>query len=323
MDTTNLNNSSNEEPNFEPYIGMQFDSLDDVTQFYKEFFRRKGFGVRIRSTKNNFRSMVCSNEGYHKVKVREKEEGENNEGGVKKKCSIARVGCTALLITSKGKNDEKWIVTKFDNTHNHPMVSPKSVSYLRYHKRIHILVIFQAKNIFKIPSQYVLHRWSKEAAREVRNFRNNATNANDEHLSGAFRSVHVSHQTTQLAAFAEKSEKIYTFIVNELDQISKVASSMEEEITTNTEVSILEPSSQTLFSDQLEMNELPQANIISPDKSNTKGRKKDSEKETQNKQFKSGLEISCEQSQKKKRKCKKCGELGHYQTSCKKNEMVT
>ncbi|KAM7268357.1 hypothetical protein ACFE04_010523 [Oxalis oulophora] len=187
----------------------------------------------------------------------------------------------------------------------------------------HVLVIFQAKNIFEIPSQYVLHRWSKEAARDVRNFRNNATNVNDEHLSGAFRSVHVSHQATQLAALAEKSEKIYTFIVNELDRTLTVASLMEEEITTNTEVSSLEPSSQTLFSDQQKMNELPQANIISPHKSNTKGRKKDSEKEAQNKRFKSGLEISCEKSQKKKRKCKKCGELGHYQTSCKKNEMFT
>ncbi|KAM7268856.1 hypothetical protein ACFE04_011022 [Oxalis oulophora] len=115
MDSTNLNNSSNEQLNLEPYIGMQFDSLDDITQFYKEFSRRKGFGVRIRSTKNNFRSMVCSNEGYHKIKNTEKEEGgnnvgENNEGGVKKKCSTARMGCTALLITSKGKNDEKWIL---------------------------------------------------------------------------------------------------------------------------------------------------------------------------------------------------------------------
>ena len=32
---------------------------------------------------------------------------------------------------SKAKNGDKWFVKFFNNDHNHPMVSPRSVSYLR------------------------------------------------------------------------------------------------------------------------------------------------------------------------------------------------
>ncbi|XAR63897.1 hypothetical protein NMG60_11024042 [Bertholletia excelsa] len=58
------------------------------------------------------------------------------EGRIKKNYCTTRVVCKALLIVSKGKNDGKWVVKNFNNDHNHLMVSPKSVSYLRCHKKM-------------------------------------------------------------------------------------------------------------------------------------------------------------------------------------------
>ena len=39
-----------------PYVGMQFDSFDDVETFYKEFAKKEGFGIYIRTSKKAPRS---------------------------------------------------------------------------------------------------------------------------------------------------------------------------------------------------------------------------------------------------------------------------
>ena len=58
-----------------PYVRMQFDSLDNVETFYKEFAKQEGFGFRIRTSKKASRSdnvtnhiYVCCSEGQHKTK---------------------------------------------------------------------------------------------------------------------------------------------------------------------------------------------------------------------------------------------------------------
>ncbi|KAM7257374.1 hypothetical protein ACFE04_013115 [Oxalis oulophora] len=130
--------------------------------------------------------------------------------------------------------------------------------------------------------------------------------------------MHVSHEATKLVALVEKSEIIYRFIMNDLDKTLKVASSMETEMLAELEAPLLGSNIQTSMDDQVQLNELPNLNIGDPRKSNTKGRKKDDQKETQNKRLKSGIELSCSQPGKKKRKSKNCGEYGHYQTNCKK-----
>ncbi|KAM7257889.1 hypothetical protein ACFE04_013630 [Oxalis oulophora] len=205
-----------EELKLEPHIGMRFDSLDEATQFYKEFSRIQGFGFRIRSM-------------------------------------------------SKGKNDDKWIVRDVNNNHNHHMVSPKSVSYIRCHKKM----THAAKSL--------VEKFNEEGLPIGR--------------------VAVLFNT---------------------DKTLKVASFMETEMLAELEAPLLGSNIQTSMDDQVQLNELQNLNIGDPRKSNTKGRKKDDQKETQNKRLKSGIELSCSQPGKKKCKCKNCGEYGHYQTSCKK-----
>ena len=58
-----------------PYVGMQFDSLDGVETFYKEFSKKEGFGIHIRTSKKAPRSdnvtsriYVCCSEGQRKTK---------------------------------------------------------------------------------------------------------------------------------------------------------------------------------------------------------------------------------------------------------------
>ena len=59
-----------------PYVRMQFDSLDGAKTFYKEFSKKEGFGIRIRSSKKAPRSdnvtsriYVCCSEGQRKTKI--------------------------------------------------------------------------------------------------------------------------------------------------------------------------------------------------------------------------------------------------------------
>jgi hypothetical protein len=112
----------------DPHVGMEFDSLKKVKDFYKSFAKIKGFGYRIRSSKSNYCKFVCARQGENKVK--------SNMGIVKKKCSTIRMGCQASLIVKKKKNQNVWVIRSFDNNHNHLMASPKSVSLFRCHRKM-------------------------------------------------------------------------------------------------------------------------------------------------------------------------------------------
>ena len=130
---------------FKPYVGMEFDSLGDVEAFYKEFAKDEGFGIRIHTSKLASRSIdiinrvyVCCNEGHRKTKNINNEENNDNNGKTKRRCSTIRTGCEAMLRVSVAKNTKKWVVKNFNNNHNHGMVSPKSLSYIRCHKNMHV-----------------------------------------------------------------------------------------------------------------------------------------------------------------------------------------
>ncbi|XP_061355053.1 protein FAR1-RELATED SEQUENCE 5-like [Gastrolobium bilobum] len=114
----------------QPYVGMEFESLKNVEHFYKLFAKAKGFGVRIRSSKNNYGLFVCCKHGENSKKK------NDDRGNYKKKSSTIRSGCKASLSVTKDKNRGIWVIKSFDNNHNHIMASPKSVSYLRCHKKM-------------------------------------------------------------------------------------------------------------------------------------------------------------------------------------------
>jgi hypothetical protein len=54
----------------------------------------------------------------------------------RRRCSSSRTNCMASLTTSKARKRHRWAIIGFNNVHNHGMVSPKSVKYLRCHKKM-------------------------------------------------------------------------------------------------------------------------------------------------------------------------------------------
>jgi len=64
----NLWNSNSHETNICPIVDIDFDSIEDVKEFCTSFAKKQGFGVRIRSPKQNICTLVCANEGKHLVR---------------------------------------------------------------------------------------------------------------------------------------------------------------------------------------------------------------------------------------------------------------
>ncbi|XP_031473146.1 protein FAR1-RELATED SEQUENCE 5-like [Nymphaea colorata] len=121
----------------EPYEGMEFDSEEAAKKFYNAYARRMGFSVRIGSTSRSVqdrsiigRYFVCSKEGF-----RQKKAGDDEDKVLKRKRLITREGCKAKLAVRKNSIG-KWIVRIFIKEHNHAMMTPSTVQYLRSHKRL-------------------------------------------------------------------------------------------------------------------------------------------------------------------------------------------
>ncbi|KAK1588113.1 hypothetical protein Q3G72_019946 [Acer saccharum] len=119
VEVNNAKNSSShgdEDGILEPYLGMEFDTEDAAKAFYDEYARRMGFSSKAsqhtRSKADGAtvsREFVCGKEGLKKRHAD---------------------SCDAMLrIELKGQ--DIWVVTKFVKEHNHSMVSPSKVHYLR------------------------------------------------------------------------------------------------------------------------------------------------------------------------------------------------
>jgi len=97
----------------EPYMGMEFETVDVAKTFYNEYARHMGFSSKVgpyghtkvdghsKVDGENYREFVCGREGLKK--------GPNES-------------CMAMIrIELKGQN--KWVVTKLVNEHSHSLLS--------------------------------------------------------------------------------------------------------------------------------------------------------------------------------------------------------
>ncbi|XWS75986.1 hypothetical protein CRYUN_Cryun01aG0138700 [Craigia yunnanensis] len=105
----------------EPYVGMEFESEDDARKFYIDYARRVGFVVRIMQRRRSgidgktlARRLGCNKQGF----------SPNHKGTLgpeKKARPSAREGCKATILVKMEKTG-KWVVTRFEKEHNHPLI---------------------------------------------------------------------------------------------------------------------------------------------------------------------------------------------------------
>jgi hypothetical protein len=105
----------------EPDVGMEFESEDAARRFYTEYARRVGFAVRVMQRRRSgidgrtlARRLGCNKQGFspnHRTDV----------GPDKKPRPGARDGCKATILVKMEKSG-KWVVTRFEKDHNHPLV---------------------------------------------------------------------------------------------------------------------------------------------------------------------------------------------------------
>ncbi|KAK9986704.1 hypothetical protein SO802_031655 [Lithocarpus litseifolius] len=385
-----LEDSGDCELKSKPYVGMQFDSRMMLKLFTKNLPKKKS------KTKNALDSGLS----------------RDDENKALRSCLSLRTGCKAMLRVMKNKKLQKWVVKGFDNNHNHGIISPKSVSYLRCHKKMstaakslvekfseeglptgkdammfnvgmnttqrsesinaffdsfvnsrttlkdfvvkfakvvdnrykkerkedfdsrhktpslekvekngtfyrykvtssfdpddafivklnleskvyecdyqlfecmgivckQMLLIFQVKNIFQIPSHYILQCWTKEANKELKSVEYKSSFEDEHHMSRALRSIHVCQRVSQLSYLAEKSEDIYKMIISDLDHTLKKAFGMENELLEDKEDDEMDMHHKSGESaDIVEVEDcsvIVPLNIKDPHVSQTKGRKK-------------------------------------------------
>ncbi|EYU42903.1 hypothetical protein ABFS82_14G176500 [Erythranthe guttata] len=112
----NSTNQAEDENKNKPYIGMEFDSQESAKDLYDTYARRVGFtthvGQYIRSNPDGpivSLEFFCSREVYKRKNIE---------------------SCNAMLRI-ESKDSENWVVTKFVEDHNHSLVGPSKVHFLR------------------------------------------------------------------------------------------------------------------------------------------------------------------------------------------------
>ncbi|CAL8168014.1 unnamed protein product [Prunus armeniaca] len=117
-----------------PAVGMKFDSLDLVYNFYNRYAFLAGFGIRLHSSfwgKNKKeilrKEFVCCKQGaYRNDETRER----------KRQRGISRCNCKAKIVVVKTHGSKKYTISLFAEGHNHKMTPSGRMHLLRSHRHI-------------------------------------------------------------------------------------------------------------------------------------------------------------------------------------------
>ncbi|CAO2206294.1 unnamed protein product [Urochloa humidicola] len=129
----------NSKEHLKPVVGMIFDNLTDVEEFYKAYAHNAGFSVRVGQQKKGnekvlFKRYYCSREGFTKEKV-----PDASDESVKKrkapKLMETRCGCPAHIVV-KLHNDKKYRIASMVEEHSHGFVSPDKRHLLRSNRKV-------------------------------------------------------------------------------------------------------------------------------------------------------------------------------------------
>ncbi|KAM3731428.1 hypothetical protein ACB098_12G163100 [Castanea mollissima] len=110
--------------NVEPYVGMEFESEEAAMMYYDAYAKHLGFIIRVGNCHRSGREgsvisrrFLCNKEGF---RVNNNKTRNTRSLEVRKPRQITREGCKAMIMVRKEKTG-KWVVTKLETKHNHPM----------------------------------------------------------------------------------------------------------------------------------------------------------------------------------------------------------
>uniref|UniRef100_A0A2N9GGS0 Protein FAR1-RELATED SEQUENCE n=1 Tax=Fagus sylvatica TaxID=28930 RepID=A0A2N9GGS0_FAGSY len=105
----------------EPRVGMEFDSLQQVIEFYKHYAYSKGFATM---TRNSRKKKGFSETSYVNLKCNREGRYSSSVDDPSKKRSTIKNACEAGIKASMDITDKKWRILSFIEDHNHDL-SPK------------------------------------------------------------------------------------------------------------------------------------------------------------------------------------------------------
>ncbi|KAI3830775.1 hypothetical protein MKW92_038141, partial [Papaver armeniacum] len=129
MDENQLDNEELGDQIVEPKLGMMFESVDELFEFYNNYAYKTGFSIKRRTCKKENGVLVhviytCSKEGKNIT-------ASNTPLNLP---PTQRTGCKAK-ISARLCADDKWMISVVALQHNH-LNSPSKARHLRGHKRI-------------------------------------------------------------------------------------------------------------------------------------------------------------------------------------------
>ncbi|XP_039126924.1 protein FAR-RED ELONGATED HYPOCOTYL 3-like [Dioscorea cayenensis subsp. rotundata] len=109
-----------------PFVGMEFEDEDAAFQYYLDYAKSKGFGVRkghvYRSSSSQVitcRHFVCDKEGAKSML------DKRQLGKTVRRRRDTRTNCEARMVVSKMKSG-RWTIKTFDDVHNHVLLTTPS-----------------------------------------------------------------------------------------------------------------------------------------------------------------------------------------------------
>ncbi|KAG9456861.1 hypothetical protein H6P81_001369 [Aristolochia fimbriata] len=152
----------------EPYVGLEFESLESARSFYSSYAKRLGFGTRVSYSHRSRRERnitaqqyVCSMEGFSP---------STSEGPSKQTRAGISVGCHASM-TVKRAGPTKWVVKSFEKSHNHDLANLTQLQMVQAFKELdavggHVRAMKVAEEGARTAEGYRMAMWGLHAASE-------------------------------------------------------------------------------------------------------------------------------------------------------------
>ncbi|XP_074305095.1 protein FAR1-RELATED SEQUENCE 5-like [Silene latifolia] len=134
-------------PEFKPYIGQLFGTLEEAISFYDVYAEACGFEPRKSSKKRSvsgdvkYKFVACNHEGFRDRKRKATVLDSGKEQATPRPFDIrntklTRIGCTAMIKFRY--NGDGYVVFQFREWHNHRLCSLRNQQFKKKHRHLHL-----------------------------------------------------------------------------------------------------------------------------------------------------------------------------------------